>query len=340
MRIVRVALVGFGNVGQALANLFLRKREELLLDGVEVKVTGIATGRHGLAIDPSGIDASRAIEIAKAGNDLSILSTRDVQRIDEFIATCQADVLFESIPVNYESGQPALNILEQALLHGMHAITANKGPVVHGFARLSRLAESKGRKFLFESTVMDGTPIFSLFRYCLPAVKLYSITGIFNSTTNFILTRIENGDDFNQAVKAAQELGITETDPSGDIDGWDAAVKLAALTTVLMDIPLKPQQVERTGIRGLDEKTIRETYRQGKRWKLVCRTKLNGSTVKAIVAPEIVRSDSPMYNINGTSSIAQFETDTLGLLTIIEQDPSPDTTAYGLFADFNQAIHS
>ncbi len=340
MRIVRVALVGFGNVGQALANLFLRKREELLLDGVEVKVTGIATGRHGLAIDPSGIDASRAIEIAKAGNDLSILSTRDVQRIDEFIATCQADVLFESIPVNYESGQPALNILEQALLHGMHAITANKGPVVHGFARLSRLAESKGRKFLFESTVMDGTPIFSLFRYCLPAVKLYSITGIFNSTTNFILTRIENGDDFNQAVKAAQELGITETDPSGDIDGWDAAVKLAALTTVLMDIPLKPQQVERTGIRGLDEKTIRETYRQGKRWKLVCRTKLNGSTVKATVAPEIVTSDSPMYNINGTSSIAQFETDTLGLLTIIEQDPSPDTTAYGLFADFNQAIHS
>lgn len=341
LRAVNVALVGFGNVGQALVRLFLRKEAELAQRyGVKITVSGIATGRHGMAVNPDGLDLQRALQLAAKNQTLDSLSERYCQDVDDFLHFCQAQVLFESIPVNYQNGQPALDILRKALSIGMHAITANKGPVVHGYFELSQIAREKGRQFLIESTVMDGTPIFSLFRQCLPAANLLSISGILNSTTNFILNRMEEGIGFSEAVEMAQEIGIAETDPSGDIDGWDAAIKLAALATVLMGIPLKPQEVEREGIRGLDRGKIEAAIEQGKRWKLVCRATRNGSKIRAKVAPEMVSTDSPMYNVNGTSSIVQFETDTLGILTIIEQDPSPDTTAYGLFADFIHAINA
>lgn len=341
IRKINVAMVGFGNVGQALARLFLRKHAELKHRyGVEVSVTGIATARHGMALDPTGLDLQSVLDSVGNGRSLTHLSQQNCAQIEEFLAASHAEVLFESIPVNYQNGQPALDILSQGLSLGMHVITADKGPVVHGFSELRRIAKEKGRQFLFEATVMDGTPIFSLFRHCLPVANLRGISGILNSTTNYILTRMEQGDGFEQAVKAAQHIGITETDPSGDIDGWDAAIKLAILVTVLMGVPLKPQDVDRTGIRDIDQNKIHAVLQQGKRWKLVCRAWREGRKIRAKVAPEIVANDSPMYNVNGTSSIAQFDTDTLGLLTIYEQDPSPDTTAYGLFADFIQTIQS
>ena len=143
--------------------------------------------------------------------------------------------MFESTPVNYATGQPAVDYLRAALEHGMHAVSANKGPVVHAYRELTALARSKGVNYYFESAVMDGAPIFSLFRETLPAVSLRGFRGILNSTTNLILTRMEAGESFDQAVAYAQSIGIAETDPSGDVDGWDAAVKVAALATVLMD---------------------------------------------------------------------------------------------------------
>jgi homoserine dehydrogenase len=210
--------------------------------------------------------------------------------------------------------------------------------VVHAHRQLSDLAQASGRKFYFESTVMDGAPIFSLFRGALPAARLLSLRGVLNSTTNLILSRMEAGETFDQAVAYAQAIGIAETDPSGDIDGWDAAIKVAALVTVLMDIPFKPAQVERQGIRGITPSEIERARAQGKRWKLVCSAEREGDEVRARVAPQMVGVDSPMYGVDGTTSIVQFETDVLGLLSVIESDPGPHTTAYGLLADFLNAV--
>jgi homoserine dehydrogenase len=176
-----------------------------------------------------------------------------------------------------------------------------------------------------------------LFRGSLPAANLHVLRGILNSTTNLILTRMEGGESFAQAVAYAQSIGIAETDPSGDVDGWDAAVKVAALVTVLMGIPLKPDQVERTGIRSLTSDDIQQAQLQGKRWKLVCTARRDGETVLARVAPELVGTDSPLYGVEGTSSIITFETDVLTQLSIIEGNPGPETTAYGLLADFINA---
>jgi homoserine dehydrogenase len=341
---VSIALVGFGNVGRALARLLLRKQALLKSEyGITFQITGIATGSHGTAIDLSGIDLERALSVYENGQSLQTLSTRPATKgagIVDFIRTCPADVLFENSPVNHTTGQPAIDHLKAALECGMHAITANKGPVVHGLAELKALALQKKRRFLFESTVMDGAPIFSLFRGPLPGVELRGFTGILNSTTNLILELMENGRTFDQAVEYTQQAGLAETDPSNDIDGWDAAIKVAALSTVVMNSPLKPQEVDRTGIRGITPELIAEARAAGERWKLVCSAHWEIDHVVGTVAPRRVAAGSPLYSISGSSSYVQFETDVLPGLGIVESNPSPETTAYGLLADMVNALRN
>jgi len=186
----KLALLGFGNVGKALAQLLLKKQDDLHNDfDITFSITGIATGRHGVLINPHGIDLQRVLDQGLGAVTSQAFSGSSL----DFIRQCGADVLFENSPVNYDTGQPAVDHLRQALETGMHAITANKGPVVHAYQMLTDLAAQKGCKFLFESAVMDGAPIFSLFRSALPAAKLQAFRGILNSTTNYILSRMENG---------------------------------------------------------------------------------------------------------------------------------------------------
>ena len=133
--------------------------------------------------------------------------------------------------------------------------------------------------FLFESTVMDGAPVFSLVRESMPAAQILGFEGILNSCTNLIIGLMEEGYTFDEAVEYAQSIGITETDPSGDIDGWDAAIKVALLATVLMGEPIKPQQVAREGIRDLSATEAQQALRDGGRWKLVCRAEAGGRDI-------------------------------------------------------------
>ena len=234
------------------------------------------------------------------------------------------------------NGQPAVDHIRAALNHGAHAITANKGPIVHACRELRDLAAKQGKRFLFESTVMDGVPIFSFFDE-LPAIHLQGFHGILNSTTNVILSEMEQGLSFDDALKKAQALGIAETDATHDIDGWDAAVKTAALITVLMDVPIRLDQIAREGIRDLTANAVRTAKRDGWHFKLVCRARRTANGVEASVGPEKVRSSEPMARITGTSSYIYFETDIFPGLAITEENPGLYATAYGLLADFIRA---
>ena len=339
MKTYKLVLLGFGNVGQALARLLLEKRSELQHRYLtRFMVTAVATGTHGRALNPNGLDLERALKIMQSGGSLDELSPSPAPTDNlELIRASGADVMFENTPVSYKDGQPAISHIETALENGMHAFTANKGSVVHGYRRLHALAANNGLKFFFESTVMDGAPIFAAFRQ-LPAVNLSAIWGVLNATTNLILSRMEAGDSFDKAVRHSQQIGIAETDPSGDIDGWDAAVKLAAMITELMDHPFTPDLVDRTGIGGITPKMIAAAKTEGKRYKLVAHAWKEGEQVKAKVSPELVGTDSVLYNISGTTSIVQFESDVLGKLSLIEKDLGTRTTAYGLLADFINAV--
>lgn len=340
MSTLSLIFVGFGNVGKALAELLERKRT-LLEETYDFnfRITGIATGRHGMALDPAGLPMDRVLAILNSGESLDSLHKGPAMRDTyDFIRFSEADVMFENSPVNHKTGQPAADHLRAALEFGMHAITANKGPVVHAYEELNELAKKQGKRFLFESSVMDGAPIFSLFRGPLPAIELRGFSGILNSCTNLLIGLMEEGKTFDEAVTYAQSIGITETDPSADIDGWDAAIKLCALSTVVMGVPLKPDQIEREGIRGITPKMLAEAKTAGERWKLVCTAHREIDGISASVKPQRVGTNSPLYSINGTSSFVQFETDVLPGLGIVEGNPSPDTTAYGLLADLINAV--
>jgi homoserine dehydrogenase len=342
----KLVLVGFGNVASALVRLLLRKRS-LLEDEYQLtySFTGIATGHHGFAANPAGIDIEAALPLAERGESVSGLSAMPLEDALGVMDASQADVMFENSPVNHSTGQPALDHVRFALHHGMHAITANKGTVVHGYRELKSLAESQGRRFLFESTVLGGSPVFSVFQQCLPGAELQSFRGVLNSTTNIILSRMERGETFDQAVRYCQSIGVAETDPSADVDGWDAAIKVAALVTVLMDTPLAPQEVARNGIRDITSAMIAEAKSAGRRYKLVCSAERRSDGVAAAVAPQMLGVADPLFGMEDSTTGVAFRTDVLGDYSIVESErpgmvAGPEPTAYGLFADFIRAVRS
>jgi len=342
MKTISLAMVGFGNVGRAFARLLLKKTQCLEKDyDVNFRIAGIATYRHGMAVNPEGIDIQRALELADRKGSLNSLCNGIIpDRIEEFVQNCPGDVLLENSPVNHHTGRPAVDYIRIALQRGMHVISANKGPVVHAYHELTELAKRQGVKYYFESAVMDGAPIFSLFRDVLPAVELRGFMGVLNSTTNLIIEDMEKGRTFAEAVAYAQSIGVAEADPSEDVDGWDAAIKVAALVTVLMGVDLKPDQVQRQGIAHLTPDMIALARQAGERWKLVCRAACTGNGVEASVIPQRVTPASPLYNICGTSSFIQFETDVLPGLGIVESNPGTETTAYGLLADLIHVLRT
>lgn len=341
----KLAFIGFGNVARSLVRLLERKRDLLKQEyDITYSITGIATGRHGFAVNPNGLDVSQALELVESGKSIHSLSTFQVEDSLGVIKYSSADFMFENSPVNYDTGQPAIDHAKAALNAGMHVSTANKGTVVHAFQELTELAKSKNKKFMFESTVLGGTPIFSTFREAMPGAELLSFTGIINATTNMILSRMEEGQSFVDAVKYCQSIGLTETDPSGDVDGWDASIKVAALATVLMNRPLKPQDVERNGIGELTFEMVNQAKLDGKRWKLVASAERVGNQIKARVAPELVDASSPLYGMMGSSTGLTFRTDVLPdySVTVSEREGmrgGPEETAYGLFADFVNIVN-
>lgn len=309
------------------------------------RVTGVASRRLGWIADPQGLNldllcdagapsASLRADLAR-GHFTGAGACGDVR---QWLRAARADVLFEATSLNAGTGQPAIDHLKAALESGAHAITANKGPVVHAYEELCQLASARGKQFLFESTVMDGVPVFSLFRDTLPLVHLQGFRGVLNSTTNVILTGMEQGASFEQALKKAQDLGVAESDASDDIDGWDAAIKVAALGRVLMGVKLGLDEISREGIRNLSGEKVRSARAAGRPYKLICRAMREGGRVVATVRPEQVPLSDPLALVEGTSSVICFQTDIFPELTVVETNPGLDATAYGLLADFVRAV--
>ncbi len=330
---LRVALLGFGNVNRALARLLLRKADALRAQhGLVLTVTGIATHGHGAVIAPDGLDLQAALDARAKERSLAALGSPAGDALS-FVAAVPADVVVEATWMDPRSGQPATDLLRAALGRGLHVVTANKGPLAFAYRELRDLAARQGVGFFFESTVMDGAPVHAILREGLPVTTVNRIRGILNSTTNSILTRLEQGVSFSEALAEMQRAGLAEADPVNDVDGWDSAMKIAALANVHMGADLRPTDVERVGIGAITVQQVRAVAGRGERVKLLCEAWRDGATVKASVIPRALSLSEPLAHVMGTSSAVIFETDTLPALTIIEGDSTPATTAFGLLAD-------
>ncbi|GCE06275.1 homoserine dehydrogenase [Dictyobacter aurantiacus] len=345
MKTYNLCLLGFGNVGRALLILLQEKTAELRERyQIEWRLTGVATRRLGWLANPDGLDVSALL----AGQFELLTTVASGDDVRDWLSAARADVLFELTSLNVDTGQPAIEHIRAALEHGAHAITANKGTVVHGYRELQALARRQRRSFLFEATVMGGAPIFSLFASSLPASNIIRFRGVVNSTSNVILEEIERGKSLEQAIQTAQELGIAETDPSADVDGWDAAVKVSAIATVLMDTPTPLANIEVEGIRHLDAEQIRAARAAGTPYKLVAQIEKIGEGIRAFVKPQRLSPPDPLAAVTAGSMLAHFELDTLPGLTITLDVPDygpagplgPAVTAYDVLADFIRAVQS
>jgi len=327
---VDLILIGFGNVGRRFVGLLDEQRTMLARRyGISTRIVGIAT-RHGQVFSARGVDVAK-VRLDTSADTLTFL--QDALSKSRVAARERRLVVVETTTLDVKRGEPAVRYIRAALSAKAHVITANKGPVACAYAALRRAAERADRRWLFEGVVMDGVPIFNLARETLPAVKILGFRGVVNSTTNFMLTAMERGRSFDDALAEMQAIGIAEADASLDVDGWDAAAKTAALANVLLGAQLMPAQVERQGIARETAARAVEAMSRGRRLKLVARASRQERGVTARVSPEELASDDPLAQLEGQQNAIILSTDLLGEIAIVQRGGGLTQTAYALLAD-------
>ncbi|HYV45524.1 MAG TPA: homoserine dehydrogenase [Myxococcaceae bacterium] len=335
MNSLRVAMLGYGTVARALvamlAELAPRLREER---GVSFSFTAALTGRHGGWLHAQGLGPEALHASGWPGGAVPPGAKPFSDPAVDFIAACEADVLVEATPLSPLDGEPARTHLQTALQRGMHAVTANKGPIAHALGPLRALARAKGRALRYESTVMDGAPLFILRERCLPGTRVVRVRGVLNATSSHVSERLAHGDRLEAAIRDAQRLGIAEAEPAHDLDGWDSAVKAAVLANALMDGHLRPQDVRR---QGCGPEALREMVagvppgthvRQ-----LVEIDRTPAGSVSASVRVTSLKPGSVLASLRGMETAITLSTDTMQELTIVEGEGGPGQTAFGLITD-------
>jgi homoserine dehydrogenase len=346
MKELKLALLGFGNAGQAFGRMLLDHEAEIIKTyNTKVIVTAIATGSRGNLVCAEGVDLARALSDLDTENGscgrftddeaLSSLSTMEIVEKADF------DVLVEMTPLNIFTGQPAISHIEGAFKRGKHAVTANKGPIAWAYRRLRDMASEAGVQFYYETTVMDGTPVFNRVEHTLKMAKVTEVSGILNSTTNFILEEMEAGADYEDIMRRGRAMGFIEADPAMDIEGYDAAAKITALLNVLMDAGITPDMVDRKGIEDITMEDIRSAAAEGKIIKLICRgVRLEDGSVRASVQPEAIDRSDMLASVNSTTSVVSITTNLMKKVSVVEHEPEIEQTAYGVFGDVLRVLEN
>jgi homoserine dehydrogenase len=332
---MRLIFIGFGTVGQGLAGLLVRKKKFLSENyGLDFTVVGIADKLKGSVHRPEGIDLQEALNKVDAGESLSGFSEYkyDGEALD-LIKEADADVMLEATYTDIESGEPATSHIREALEKKMNAVTTNKGPVALYYQELKTLAQEKGVRFLFEGTVMSGTPLINFIRENLAGCDIKEIKGILNGTTNYILTRMEEGLSYEEALKKAQDLGYAEAVPDADVLGWDALAKVTILAKVFFNAEGKPFDYPCEGITGITAASIVEAKSRERRFKLIGKVWREGSYVKASVAPEEVDLFHPLASVMGATNAVTITTDALEDVTVVGPGAGKEATGYSMLSD-------
>ena len=336
---MKLMICGFGRVGRAFAELLLQKH--LLLQdkyGLDVSV--------GAVVDLLGASAELDESQRLPLEDL-LRFVSDGWQVHQFplfgregltavkaIEEGAFDVLIEATPTNIMDGEPGLTHIRTALGKGMHVITAAKGPLALRFSELKALADQKRVSLKFSAATAAALPTVDVGELCLAGAEILSIEGILNGTTNYILTRMHReGIDYENALAAAQALGIAEPDPSLDVEGWDTAGKLVIIANHLLGASLTLNDVEVSGITGVSRQMIEEAKAQGKFIKLIGRAARKEGRVVARVAPQALGPEHPMANIHGAQKGLTFLTDSMDRVTVTGGKSDPKGAAAAMLKD-------
>lgn len=332
---MRLIFVGFGTVGQGLAELLVEKKDLLSKTyGLEPVVVGISDELKGSVKNPAGVELKEALELAKSGK---LLQDMGAEKYDgsalDMIKDTGADVMLEATYTDIKTAEPATSHIKAALNKGLHVVTTNKGPLALFYQDLVEIAKAKGVQLLFEGTVMSGTPLLNLLRETLAGSTVTEIKGILNGTTNYILTRMEEGLSYEEALKKAQELGYAEAVPDADVLGWDALAKVTILAKVVYGAHANPFDYPCQGITEITAAAIEEAKNRGKRYKLIGKVWSEGGIAKASVAPEEVDVNHPLAGVMGATNAVTVATDTLGEVTIVGPGAGRKETGFSMLID-------
>lgn len=340
-RILKLCIFGFGNAGQAFAKLLNEKKHDIRQKyNVDIICSIIVTKSKGNIENNDGIDL---LGVCQELNKVGKFTSNYGQFIEDDAKTIlmegNYDVFVDLTPLNIFTAQPSTDYIKTAMNNKKDVITANKGPIAWYYSGLRDLAKENDINFYFETTVMDGTPIFNLYDYTLMCSKVLRIDGILNSTTNYILTELGRNRKMQDIIDEGKTLGFIDAIPENDIDGWDAAAKVCALMNVLMDAKITPMDVDRTGIAEITYKDIKKADKENKVYKLLCSGYREDGKVVAKVSPEKIEKSNQLATITGTSSQVDISTDLMGKISIVEHNPQILQTAYGIYSDLMRLLH-
>lgn len=329
----RLALIGFGTVGQGISEILLSKKEFLRQKyNFDFDIVAVADFAYGNCYNPGGLDIPLMLKQASAREKF----TSDVSSLEtiSLIKQSNATVVCELTYTDLNTGGPAMDHVKAALESGKHVVTSNKGPAALKYLEFKKLADEHGVKFLIEGTVCAGTPIINLTQGPLAGCSISGIRGILNGTTNYMLTEMEKGMSYEEVLKIAQELGYAEADPTGDVEGYDARGKVTILTNVVMGIPMNISQVSCKGITGITPADIDRARQEGCRWKLIGSiVKKEDGSVVAGVAPEMVPLTHPLAGVMGATNALTFTTDLMGDITIVGAGAGRIQTGFAILTD-------
>jgi homoserine dehydrogenase len=330
---MRIAIVGFGVVGQGLVEI-LRDKADALRDeqGFAATIVAVATRSRGTLYDPQGLEPAALLDAMAAGGLAHYPARNDAFRDLApltLIRACNADVLVECSNTNLQTAQPALDYCKAAFETGKHVVLANKGPVALAYAELMALAGAAGKHLRFEATVMAGTPSIRLAMQALAGCRIREARGILNGTTNYILTQMEGGLSYADALAQAQALGYAEADPTADVDGWDAAGKGIILARALFGSALTLADMSVRGISTISADDVAAAHAAGERWKLVVHVTPAGGSVSPVRVPLA----HPLAGVSGATNAVTYSTDLMGDVTLVGAGAGRLQTGFGLLSD-------
>ncbi|MFH0850692.1 MAG: homoserine dehydrogenase [Candidatus Bathyarchaeota archaeon] len=337
---MKIALIGFGTVGQSLVKVLHENKVHLKARyGFDAELVAVSDILRGGVMDPESLDLAQLLRLVKETGKIDDYSG-GVKGLDslETIKRCGADTVVEAAWTNLETGEPGITHIREALKNGRHVVTSNKGPIALAYHELRQLAEERGVELRFECTVMSGTPAIAVGLEDLAGHRVSEIRGIVNGTTNYILTRMEKGIDYSDALREAQRLGFAEADPSADVEGWDAVGKIVILANTVMGAHLKPGDVRREGITEISSEDVEAALREGKRIKLIARVWDEEGKVQASVGPEKISLNDPLAHVAGSLNALTYVTDGLREVTLMGPGAGGVETGHGVLSDL-LAIH-
>ncbi len=328
-------MIGFGHVGQGFARLLVNKKDYLQsVHDLDVRVIGIVTRRWGALVDKTGLNLNAVLHSVNAGQGFGqsgyVVHNKSAA---ELIERLDFDVMTELTVTDLQSAQPASDYIRLALKKGRAVVTANKGPIALHLKELQALARRHRTILKFEGTVLSGTPLINLIHSHLAGLEIREIQGIVNGSTNYILTRMEEGLEYDQAVAEAQKLGYLEADASADLEGWDAVAKAVILAQTVFGIKITPQQVGREGIVHLKRSDVQKVRRENRVWKLVMRISKNERGVEVTVRPERLKDSHPLAQVKGAMNAVTISTDSLNDVTIMGPGAGGIATGFAVLND-------